>query len=57
MHLRTLILYPEEARAVAAETVRRVKEAPAKDGYVRPAILPDGRCSGHRSAGWRGCCG
>lgn len=42
MHLRTLILYPEEARAVAAETVRRVKEAPAKDGYVRPAILPDG---------------
>lgn len=42
MHLRTLILYPEEARDVAAETVRRVREAPAKDGYVRPAILPDG---------------
>ena len=42
MHLRTLILYPEEARGVAAETVRRVENAPAKDGYMRPAILPDG---------------
>ena len=42
MHLRTLILYPEEARQVAAETVRRVEEAPRHEGYWRPAILPDG---------------
>ena len=42
MHLRALILYPEEARDVAAETVRRVEEAPANEGYMRPAILPDG---------------
>ena len=42
MHLRTLILYPEETRGVAAETVRRVEEAPANEGCVRPAILPDG---------------
>lgn len=39
MRLRTLILYLEEARAVAAETVRRVEEAPATDGL---AILPNG---------------
>ena len=32
MHLRTLILYTEEARDVAAETVRRVEEAPANEG-------------------------
>ena len=42
MHLRTLILYPEEARDVAAETVRRVEEALQDEGYVRPAFLPDG---------------
>ena len=42
MHLRTLILYPEEARGVAADTVRRVEQAPEDEGYVRPALLPDG---------------
>ena len=42
MHLRTLILYPEEARDVAADTVRRVEEAPEDEGSVRPALLPDG---------------
>ena len=42
MHLRTLILYPEEARAVAAETVERVEQAPEDEGYVCPAFLPDG---------------
>ena len=42
MRLRTLILYPEEARDVAADTVRRVEQAPEDEGYVRPALLPDG---------------
>ena len=43
MHLRTLILYPEEARDVAADTVRRVDEDLGTDDcYVRPAVLPDG---------------
>ena len=42
MHLRTLILYPEEARDVAADTLRRVEQAPEDEGYLRPALLPDG---------------
>ena len=42
MLLQTLILYPEEAREVAAETVARLLAAPQNDGYERPAMLPDG---------------
>ena len=42
MLLQTLILYPEEAREVAAETVARLLAAPQNDGYARPAMLPDG---------------
>ena len=42
MRLQTQILYPEEARDVAADTVERVRAAPQNDGYVRPALLPDG---------------
>lgn len=42
MHLQTLILYPEEAREVAAETVARVQAGSDEDCCLRPVVMPDG---------------